>query len=486
MKRLLCTCLLGLLCLSAPALAGTEVRLTTDAADPKHPEVPPQIEATVVNGEKTTLDKIQLTIGGATVKPTKQREYNEGRETVAIAFVVSGTETWVGTDELDLGSDQATSPGALKTVEQAIDKLQLAAIVPAGSKAMIVSYSSGAEVKLPMGDLKTLSGGALGAQKDYHGHVGNDLVQGVTLAQAELEKVTAARKLMIVIGDGNDTNLETSRAQLTELKKQANAQHIQIHGIVWRSYVTSPGTALTALVGNVKTVQSVDGIGAELDAISNKIADRYYLTFPGTGMPWDGKEHDVTVKIGESDADADPVLLPKWSAPKPTHIPWGLISLGTLAAAGGVLFAMLRKRHGENMVPVVAQPMAMVAPVAPVVEAPRVQMKTEMMNAGGDQGGMPIVGWLVPLSGPASYQTFKLRPGLTRIGTSPPSDIVVRDDFMSAAHCQITSSPQGYTLVDDGSTNGCYVNDKKVTREELYDNDIIKLGQTTLKFKSIN
>ena len=33
---------------------------------------------------------------------------------------------------------------------------------------------------------------------------------------------------------------------------------------------------------------------------------------------------------------------------------------------------------------------------------------------------------------------------------------------MSTEHCQITCSPAGFTLIDNGSTNGCYVNDRKV------------------------
>ena len=44
----------------------------------------------------------------------------------------------------------------------------------------------------------------------------------------------------------------------------------------------------------------------------------------------------------------------------------------------------------------------------------------------------------------------------------------------------------GFTLIDNGATNGCYVNDRKVTKHELVDNDMITLGKTNFKFKSIN
>jgi hypothetical protein len=133
-------------------------------------------------------------------------------------------------------------------------------------------------------------------------------------------------------------------------------------------------------------------------------------------------------------------------------------------------------------------PMPMPAAAAPAPEAPKpaAPMKTVMIGVGGDQDGFPVVGWIVPLNGQNAYQTFKLRGSGTKIGTQPPADIVVNDGFMSTDHCQITCSPQGFVLIDNGATNGCYVNDKKVQKHELVDNDLITLGKTNFKFKSIN
>ena len=132
-------------------------------------------------------------------------------------------------------------------------------------------------------------------------------------------------------------------------------------------------------------------------------------------------------------------------------------------------------------------PMPMPMAQAPM-EAPKPAgpMKTVMIGVGGDQDGFPVVGWLVPLNGQDAYKTFRCRSGGTKIGTAPPSDIVVNDGFMSTEHCQINASPAGFTLIDGGSTNGCYVNDRKVAKHDLVDNDVITLGKTNFKFKSIN
>jgi len=63
---------------------------------------------------------------------------------------------------------------------------------------------------------------------------------------------------------------------------------------------------------------------------------------------------------------------------------------------------------------------------------------------------------------------------------------VVDDQFMSTEHAEIVSSPAGFILKDSGSTNGTFVNEKRIADHELVDNDVFTMGQTNFKFKSIN
>jgi pSer/pThr/pTyr-binding forkhead associated (FHA) protein len=119
----------------------------------------------------------------------------------------------------------------------------------------------------------------------------------------------------------------------------------------------------------------------------------------------------------------------------------------------------------------------------PVAAAPQ---KTVMLGIGGDDEGFPIVGWVVPLTGPNQFQTFKLLQGQTIIGTGDKAHVVVTDTFMSTEHAQILCSPVGFILQDGGSTNGTMVNQRRVDKHELVDNDVFTLGKTDFKFKSIN
>ena len=465
-----------------------------DPADPKQRGKAPKIEATIIGGPKVPVDKysINTQVGAQKVslKAEKLREYIEGNETIAIALVINGQEIWIGNDDYEQ-DENAKYAGVLKNLSQAIDKLQLGTAGPTGSKGMVISYSTGAEIRVPMGDLKLITSAALGSQKDYHGKIGTDMVQGISMAIAELSKVSTARKALIVVGDGNDTNNEAAKSALADYKKQAARQNIQTFGIIYKSAVSSEGAVVTTMVPNAKTVNSIDGIAAELNAIIARMADRQYLTFPGyipaagIGLPWDGKDHDLVIKIDQT--EVDPVTLtltPRWNPPKSGGFPWItviLIVLGViiLIIIGTKIFG--RKKIEEPM------PMPMMQMAAPA-EAPKPAgpMKTVMIGAGGDQDGFPVVGWLVPLNGVDAYKTKRLRAGLTKIGTAPPADIVVNDGFMSTEHCQITCSPSGFTLHDNGATNGCYVNDRKVNKHDLVDNDVITLGKTNFKFKSIN
>ena len=485
---------------SAPRVAhaeGPEVYLTVktpDAKDVKNKDRAPTIEATVKNGPNAPLEKFSISEPNAKVpviiKASALRPYTEGTVTIAIGFVINGQEIRIGNDDVEQ-DDNAKRAGVLKNLEAALDKLQIGTRGPTGSKGVVISYSSGAEIKVPMGDLKNVSGGALGGQKDYYRKIGTDMVQGITMGLAELHNAVTARKALIVVGDGNDTNNEAAKRQLVELKKQAKADNIDMFAIIYKDEVSDPGNVITALIPTAKTVNSIDGIASEMDGILNRMADRYYLTFPGydeklaAGLNFDGKPHDLVVKIDQTDTEAATVTLaPVWNPPKPASFPWLLVII--IGVVVLLLLIIIIARASRKEVPMPA-PVEM--PMAPMVAAPAAMpagpMKTVMMSAGGSDG-FPIVGWLVPLNGPNAFQTYKLIQGITKIGTAPPSHIIVNDGFLSTEHCQVVCSAKGFELIDNGSTNGCYVNDRKSTKQELVDNDMITLGKTHFKFKSIN
>jgi hypothetical protein len=473
-----------------------KVHLSVRQQDPasKTKNDAPMIEATIIDGPNVPLDKFSLFEANARVpvslKAISKREYTEGTDTIAIALVINGQEIWIGNEDVEQ-DPAAQYQGVLKNLTSAIDRLKLGEAGPPGSKGLIISYSTGAEIKVPMSPLKELTGGALGGQKDYRGKIGTDMVQGITLGIAELSKASTVRKALIVVGDGNDTNNDLAKAQLADLKKQAAKQNIDLFAVIYKSAVSMEGSVITTMIPTAKTVNSIEGIASEMTSIIERMKNRYYLVFPGydkklkKGLPFDGKDHDLIIKIDQKELEPFTLnLAPVWAIKTSTSFPWLTIiivifSLLFLILIGKLVFG--RKKQVEEVAPM---PVVAMAPMeAPKPAGP---MKTVMLNAGGDEGGFPIVGWLVPINGQHAYQTFRLRSGGTKIGTAPPADVVVNDGFMSTEHAQINCSPQGFTLIDNGATNGCYVNDRKVAKHDLVDNDMITLGKTNFRFKSIN
>ena len=72
--------------------------------------------------------------------------------------------------------------------------------------------------------------------------------------------------------------------------------------------------------------------------------------------------------------------------------------------------------------------------------------------------------------------------GLRRL--TPDTPIVAEEEMAAGRVPVIGDGP--FWLVDLGSTNGTFVNDKKVTQpHELVDSDNVKFGQTPVKFKSL-
>jgi hypothetical protein len=128
---------------------------------------------------------------------------------------------------------------------------------------------------------------------------------------------------------------------------------------------------------------------------------------------------------------------------------------------------------------------AQIAQQAAAAPAKLQKMKTQalVIDPSG-QVGVQLLGWLIPLQGPHKGELYTLSPH-TMIGNGPESTIVMQDKFMSGKHAEIKAENGMWILRDVGSTNGTYVNNRRVDRHELVDNDFIKFGSAMCKFKAL-
>jgi len=93
--------------------------------------------------------------------------------------------------------------------------------------------------------------------------------------------------------------------------------------------------------------------------------------------------------------------------------------------------------------------------------------------------------WLVSTGGPDKGKDYRIIKEKTTIGKSEASDIVIRSDFISRNHAILVREEDRFILNDLDSTNHTFVNDKKISRRILRDNDLIKFGETVFKFKCL-
>jgi diguanylate cyclase (GGDEF)-like protein len=69
------------------------------------------------------------------------------------------------------------------------------------------------------------------------------------------------------------------------------------------------------------------------------------------------------------------------------------------------------------------------------------------------------------------------------VGRSPNVQIVINEQSVSRNHAQCSTSGDQVTISDLGSSNGTYVNDKRIHESQsLRDGDIIRLGNIVFKF----
>lgn len=122
--------------------------------------------------------------------------------------------------------------------------------------------------------------------------------------------------------------------------------------------------------------------------------------------------------------------------------------------------------------------------VGPGGQAVAVARKTVLI---AEKRKPPVVGWLVAMNGDQKGEDFRVREGQNTLGTSLEAEIVVKDNTVSGKHASIRYKEGKFILTDLDSTNGTYLNDGKATiaREELKDNDLIRIGELTLKFKCL-
>jgi len=92
---------------------------------------------------------------------------------------------------------------------------------------------------------------------------------------------------------------------------------------------------------------------------------------------------------------------------------------------------------------------------------------------------------LVVLTKEKSSIVFQIKDTECTIGRASNNSIIINDDRISNFHSKIINENNNIWIEDLKSTNGVFVNGKKIIdRQLLHNGSLIKLGSTILKFET--
>ncbi|HEX6766774.1 MAG TPA: GGDEF domain-containing protein [Polyangiaceae bacterium] len=97
--------------------------------------------------------------------------------------------------------------------------------------------------------------------------------------------------------------------------------------------------------------------------------------------------------------------------------------------------------------------------------------------------GSPSQPCIVVIAGTELGQRIDLDDADVVIGRAENSRLFINSDLVSRHHATIARIAGRYVLKDEGSTNGTFVNDQRLTEPRaLDDGDTVKIGRTVLKY----
>ncbi|HUK02912.1 MAG TPA: AAA family ATPase [Steroidobacteraceae bacterium] len=106
----------------------------------------------------------------------------------------------------------------------------------------------------------------------------------------------------------------------------------------------------------------------------------------------------------------------------------------------------------------------------------------EALAARPADASQQIVGRLIIATEGRTVADLPLATGRMIIGRTTDNDVQIDSRFVSRHHCQIITSAEGSLIEDLNSTNGIYVQGKRVRRHNLNDGDVVVIGKHELMY----
>lgn len=312
------------------------------------------------------------------------------------------------------------------------------------------------------------------------------------------------RRRLIVVSNGLD--FAGDREVLAELQARARRAAVEVDAVQWSEDGLPRTRALDSLArtthGFVASAATVAQLDKQLERLSARLAGQLQLRYLLDVDLADGAEHEVQV----ASPDEPPLFSNSVITRFPKHGPvacsgheqwpaWATVVMATFVALGliaaALAFATGRKQARQMLWPPDrahgGDDNASPPPLAPVrPETPR--RHDEAAAAAAPEGTVafsagPVTSWIAAVN---TAETYVIRGGRLVVGRDVTCHVVIAERHVSSRHCELREMQGVCRIVDLDSANGVFVNDVRVRDQDLIDNDLIRIGNQTFRFKSIH
>jgi FOG: FHA domain len=94
-------------------------------------------------------------------------------------------------------------------------------------------------------------------------------------------------------------------------------------------------------------------------------------------------------------------------------------------------------------------------------------------------------GRYLEVQGPKETLLIPLGAGILHIGRGLSADLRLDENSVSRRHAMLVHRPSGARLLDDRSSNGTFVNGRRIVQADLHDGDVLLLGRVVLRYLEI-
>ena len=93
-----------------------------------------------------------------------------------------------------------------------------------------------------------------------------------------------------------------------------------------------------------------------------------------------------------------------------------------------------------------------------------------------------VPGRYIEVQGPTETLILPVGKGVVHIGRGLSADLRLDEASVSRRHAILVARPAGTRVLDDRSSNGTFVNGRRVTQADLHNGDVLLLGRVVLRY----